>query len=148
MAYIIIGALVGAIVGTLIESKKSNEQYKDVSCISKCVKVHDENGENYPWLDNYKGGLNHIEYEEPIGTGAWRRYNSKIWEAHCKVVNHSPDQLVTSHLKSFMYPGRFARLKFIFNKGEDLITDIENEDKFKYIYELEAKYFESNKLCM
>jgi hypothetical protein len=83
-----------------------------------CVESHSEDGLNYPWLRHIHGGLAFIAYEEPPGSGVWRRYTRRTWEAHCRAVSHDPATLVASHVAAFVDPRtRFAKLLFYFRDG-------------------------------
>jgi hypothetical protein len=110
MAFILIGAglaLVG--VGAALRARGRRVT---------CTESHSEDGLNYPWLRGVHGGLHHIEYEEPVGAGVWRRYTRGVWKAHCRVVSHAPAALVQSHMAAFVDPQtRFARLRFHFYDG-------------------------------
>jgi hypothetical protein len=111
-------------------------------CVNNCVKTHSQNGDNYVWLNVLgHGPVKKIEFEEPVGSGNWRLYTDKWWETHCKVIDHSPDNLMDAHVKAFINPKtRFARKRFTFSDG--LIT--EPTPKF---YELEQNYFKYFKYC-
>jgi hypothetical protein len=99
-----------------------------------CVESHSEDGLNYPWLRHVHGGLAYVAYEEPPGTGVWRRYTRAVWGAHCRAVSHDPASLVAAHMRAFVDPQtRFARLMFHFNDG----TVMEPVQEF---YELEARW--------
>lgn len=127
-----------AIVVVIILLYQNREYFAPTSdpCTKECVDVH----KTYPWLNHINGGLNKIQYMEPPSSGIWRDYTDEIWEIHCKVIDHHPEQLVESHVKAFIdEKTRFAKLKFIFKNG------IETEAS-KTFYELEADYFK-NKLC-
>lgn len=107
--------------------------------VSLCVYSHDKDGLNYPWLDDVHGGLNFILYEEPISAPGskpnWQMYTEKVWEAHCKVVSHNPQDLVQAHINAFINPSkRFTRLMFVFNDGTAM-------EPIPYFYELEAQWF-------
>jgi hypothetical protein len=83
-----------------------------------CVDSHSQDGLNYPWLSDLHGGLDHVEYEEPAGSGVWNVYTRDIWMTHCKVVSHKPGDLVAAHMRAFVDKGtRFARLMFFFRDG-------------------------------
>jgi hypothetical protein len=104
---------------------------------SPCVHAHSETGLNYPWLAGVHGGLDHIQYEEPAGSGVWKPYTDAIWAIHCKVISHDPAALVDAHVKAFVDPAtRFARLAFFFRDGT--VTEPTRE-----WYQLEADYFSS-----
>lgn len=110
--------------------------------ISECVYLHTEDGANYPWLDKVHKGLKKIQFMEPPNSGVWRDYTTETWKAHCKVIDHDPRGLVEAHMRAFVNPKtRFARLKFIFNDGDSVISDPKNRDIFRQIYEREAQYF-------
>lgn len=99
-----------------------------------CVESHSEDGLNYPWLRHIRGGLSHVLYEEPAGSGEWRPYTREVWGAHCRAVSHDPAALVAAHMRAFVDPQtRFARLAFIFRDG----TATEPTQEF---YELEAAW--------
>lgn len=109
---------------------------------SECVYLHKEDGANYPWLDNVHKGLKKIQFMEPPNSGVWRDYTTETWKAHCRVIDHHPRGLVQAHMHAFVNPKtRFARLKFIFNDGQSVISDPKNSHIFRQIYEKEAKYF-------
>jgi hypothetical protein len=83
-----------------------------------CVASHSENGLNYPWLRDIHGGLEYVEFEEPVGSGHWRRYDDHWWAVHCRAVSHRPGELVQAHVRAFIDPAtRFARLAFHFHDG-------------------------------
>ena len=99
-----------------------------------CVESHSEDGLNYPWLAGIHGGLKFIEYEEPAGSGVWKRYTKKIWRIHCRVISHDPATLAEAHVRAFITPTtRFARLMFHFHDG----TSQEPTAEF---YQLEADW--------
>lgn len=101
-----------------------------------CIQSHSEEGFNYPWLQHIHGGLAYIEYEEPPGSGVWRRYTRQTWEAHCRVVSHDPANLAADHIEAFINPAtRFARLRFNFRDGTAM-------EPIPYFYELEAAWIQ------
>lgn len=103
-----------------------------------CVFSHQPSGLSYPWLDDIHGGVDKIMFEEPPGSGIWREYTDKIWEIHCKAVNHNPGELSAAHVRAFVNPDtRFARLNFHFRDG----TVMEPTKEF---YDLEEQWFAEN----
>jgi hypothetical protein len=103
--------------------------------LKPCVDAHCENGLNYPWLNQIHGGLAKIQYKEPVDTGEWRDYTDEVWAVHCKVIDHTPENLVDAHVKAFITPDtRFAKLMFYFKDG----TAMEPTREF---YELEQRWF-------
>jgi hypothetical protein len=110
-------------------------------CIEKCAEVHSTNGKNYPWLSDIHGGVQRVQFMEPISSGVWTEYTDKIWKIHCKVIDHNPANLVASHMAAFVNPEtRSIKLNFIFNDG----TQMEPTQEF---YEREAAYFSNQKIC-
>ncbi|AYV78290.1 MAG: hypothetical protein Edafosvirus9_4 [Edafosvirus sp.] len=111
------------------------------NCLPKCVNAHSQTGENYVWLNvlGY-GNVIKVEFEEPVGSNNWTLYTDKWWETHCKVVDHSPEKLVESHVNAFIGPNRFARLRYTFQNGKIM-------EPTQEFYELEAKYFKNQNLC-
>ena len=82
---------------------------------------------------------------EPPDSGTWQDYTDDIWKIHCKVIDHSPDNLVTSHIKAFVNPStQFAKLKFIFKNGTEI--ELDEAHAIDY-YTREANYFKTNNLC-
>jgi hypothetical protein len=132
MAVLLIGAglvLFGA--GVLLKTKEDRSRRR-----VPCVDSHSEDGLNYPWLRGVHGGLAYIEYEEPVGSGNWRRYTRRVWEAHCRVVSHNPATLVAAHVRAFVDPRtRFAVLRFHFRNGVVM-------EPTAYFYELEAGWIQ------
>ena len=117
-------------------NKSNNGSNKCVDCKF----AHKESGLNYPWLSHIHGGLDHIEVEEPVGTGIWKKYTEDNWKSHCdpKIVDHHPDQCVKSHMKAFVNPRtRFARLHFHFKDGHV-------QEPVEEFYRLEAEWFRQN----
>ena len=122
---------------------KKEQRDEDVSpCKKECFYSHIQDGENYIWLNKLGyGSVVKIEFEEPVDSGHWRLYNDKWWKAHCRVVDHHPDNLVKAHVKAFIDPKtRFARKRFTFSNG--LVTE-----PTAYFYELERDYFIAKDYC-
>jgi len=115
---------------------------KSPKCINDCVGSHSQKGGNYIWLNVLgHGKVIKIEFEEPVYSGNWRLYTDKWWNVHCKVIDHSPNNLAVAHVKAFINPNtRFARKRFTFEDG----TITEPTPKF---YELEQEYFAANQYC-
>lgn len=114
-------------------------------CIVECAHVHSENGLNYPWLNDIHGGLKKIQFMEPPNSDVWKDYTDEIWKIHCKVIDHTPDNLVTAHIDAFVNPKtRFAKLLFIFKDG----AQIELDEKYALdFYTREADYFKAHSIC-
>lgn len=126
-----------------IRGKKERLRLEN-KCIEKCSYSHKRSGLNYEWLEPKFGEVLKIEFEEPPGSGKWNPYTDRIWDIHCKVVDHSPDNLVDAHVKAFVNPKtRFARLKFMFKK----LGKIYSMEPTREFYELEEEYFRKNGLC-
>lgn len=140
MAGIFIGVIAGGLIGWYIETKIKRNKFSDCK---KCTFAHQSTGLNYIWLEPYYGKLLKVEYKEPAETGQWRDYSDKIWEIHCKVINHG-DNLIEAHMKAFVNPAtRFAKLRFTFNKNGTIYT---REPDINF-YKLEKEYFEKNNIC-
>jgi hypothetical protein len=111
------------------------------SCLSACSQTHSQTGDDYVWLNPLgHGKVTKVYFEEPVGSGKWTLYDDHWWNIHCKAIDHSPDNLVASHTRAFINPGRFARLMFFFEDG----TQTEPTVQF---YQLEADYFRNRNLC-
>jgi hypothetical protein len=115
---------------------------KSLSCSDECLKAHSSSGDNYSWLDSLGyGKVKKVEFEEPVNSGKWTLYDDNWWGTHCKVIDHTPANLVNSHYYAFIDPNtRFARLRFTFENGKVM-------EPTKEFYQLEADYFKNNKLC-
>ena len=93
-----------------------------------CLDAHTDPAQ-YPWLSDINGGIDHIEFEEPAGSGNWQPYTMQTWQIHCdqNIIDHDPSNLVESHMSSFVNPStRFAKLLYYFIDGtfrEPLQTD-------------------------
>lgn len=115
------------------------------SCIKQCMHVHMQEGLNYPWLNDIKGGLHKVQYMEPPNSGEWKEYSEKTWRGHCKLVSHNADNLIYDHIKAFVNPDtRFAKLKYIFNNGEEIELDYKHAIEY---YQKESEYFRKNNIC-
>jgi hypothetical protein len=137
---IVLGIIGGIVIQQYVKSQITKKIIKEMTF---CTKSHSQNADNYPWLNDIHGGVKEVYYEEPAGSGNWRKYDDTVWEAHCKVIKHNSVELVDDHLGSFVLPGRFARLKFVFNDSFEINSDIENIEFFRGIYELEKNYFKN-----
>lgn len=100
--------------------------------MSACLDYHlDPN--QYPWLSNVNGGIDYIEFEEPVESGIFQVFDNRVASLHCNpsLISHNPDELVESHVRSFINPStRFARLIYHFNNGvvrEPTVQDYQKE---------------------
>jgi len=111
-----------------------------------CISGHTEPN-LYPWLDGVNGGLDYIEFEEPVGSGNFELFTPQIASIHCDpgIINHGQD-LVESHIQSFVNSStRFARLMFHFNDGtarEPIRNDYEKE--FQWFNSSSNNYITNN----
>lgn len=113
-------------------------------CISRCAYSHSQEGENYPWLSDYRGGVDHILFREAgVNNGQWQLYNEHWWEVHCKVISHNPKDLVEAHRKAFLVNNSPIKLKFFFKDGT---SEILNESHI-WMYRREADYFKRHNIC-
>lgn len=101
-----------------------------------CIKAHSQDHDNYPWLADIHGGLDHITYEEPPGSGE-KEYTDQIWYYHCARIDHK-DDLVEAHMRTFVNPGRPIKLNFYFKDG----TKMEPIEDF---YRREAAWFKAKR---
>lgn len=110
------------------------------ACV-ECINNHvQENPDNYCWLWKLgHGRVVTVWFEEPVNSGNWKIYTPQWWETHCRIVDHGSN-LYESHMKAFVWPGRFARLIFRFEDG----FQAESNSTF---YELEQVYFDNLNLC-
>lgn len=111
------------------------------SVCQECVISHSQKGENYSWLNVLgHGNLVNVWYEEPVDSRNWKIYTPKVWQTHCRVIDHG-DNLYEDHLRAFVNPEtRFAKLLFLFEDN----TLMEPTSEF---YILEQIYFDNNKYC-
>lgn len=116
------------------------------NCVKNCVGVHSEKGGNYPWLSDIHGGLNFIEFEEPSGSGVWRRYNDQFWHAHCAKISHDPDNLIEAHRRAFLASGSPIKLRFHWKDGT--VENLQDIPEHHAYYQREADYFKKNGICL
>jgi hypothetical protein len=144
--------IVLVVLGIYLYTSVFREGYSN--CIS-CIDAHIPEGKNYEWLLEKFGKVVEIKFEEPARikddpvfqngkmVGEWSPYTNKIWEIHCRVIDHK-NNLVQSHYDSFIDRNkRFARLCFTFNKNGK-IYEMEPTREF---YELEDEYFKKKVNC-
>ena len=151
----------GATNGNNNNKPKRGAKCPETGCF--CSFAHEQEGLNYLWLNGPNGfhkgkhgPLVHVAFEEPASDDIdWegKAYTPHWWTRHCDAVDHTPRQLLQTHLDTFVRYDHPINIRYIYQDGYTVqsptpsFMDRDDTQQFQDLtemYMLEAQWFANN----